>query len=219
MSKPSNIVVSDNCTAFEVATVGTKVLSNKLGFLAVLGSVVDAAEKEERFKENGQAFIHLPKQLYPSIRCGVAKMQTVLKYRYPDSDPKEGYNFGLKENTHVFNWRGVPTVFAHPRCAADLEMAAAVMYTREAYNRDPDVVGSSRETAEFTHVLVALIGTAGPKAPLSPNTLVHNIGGGNNRYIPVASVDKDLALLHRIIAEAKECEAYAKQWMVVADPL
>ena len=84
----------------------------------------------------------------------------------------------------------------------------------------------------FTHVLVALIATAGPKAPFPPNTLIHNIAGGNTAFIPETSMKNDgavvmegghphndLHLLHKIIDHAKATEAYAKEWMVVADPL
>lgn len=215
--------VSPTCTAFSERSVGTKVLISKAVFLELLATVVEGAIKEDRFPKNGQSFLDLPPQITVEsiLRCGVAKMETVRRCAIPiPGSYSMAAAYNLKENMHVVEWRGIPGVYAHPRTAAKTEFAAAVIYSREAYNADPDVQREDRAvTEEYTHVLVALIGTAGPKAPYSHQALVHNIAGGNTAFLPQDSVEKDMALLNKIINYAKDTEAYAKEWMVVADPV
>jgi hypothetical protein len=159
--------------------------------------------------------------------------------------------YALDDNTHVMMYRDVPTVFAHPRCAAEVKQALAVVYDYAAYTNDPDVIREKRYISpNYTHVLVALLTDAeesaakGSSPSYQPMTLIHNIAGGNQNFIPKTvpvkerlpwaldhelqsirgqEFDKnalmdDCDLLERIIKLARATEEHAKKWMVVADP-
>jgi hypothetical protein len=56
---------------------------------------------------------------------------------------------------------------------------------------------------------VAVLAFAGPKAPLTPYRLVHNLAGGNNEVEAWTKED--------ILTKAKESLAYWNEWVVVAD--
>ena len=88
-----------------------------------------------------------------------------------------------------------------------------VVYTREAHLADPDVVANPTEAARIssdtTHVIVAVLASAGPSSPLTPFRLVANLTGGN--------VEALLWTADEIRARAREAFAYAAEWDVVAD--
>ena len=111
-------------------------------------------------------------------------------------------------------YRGRVEMFLKREFAAACEGAALIVYTREAYLADPDVQKDAAEKARIeasgaTHVLVAVLGFAGPKAPLSPFRLVHNLAGGNKEAL-VWTADE-------IRAQAKASLDYDAEWAVVAD--
>ena len=111
-------------------------------------------------------------------------------------------------------YRGRVEMFLKRGLAAPCEGAALIVYTREAYLADPDVQKDAAEKARIeasgaTHVLVAVLGFAGPKAPLSPFRLVHNLAGGNKEAL-VWTADE-------IRAQAKASLDYDAEWAVVAD--
>lgn len=90
---------------------------------------------------------------------------------------------------------------------------ALIVYTRDAYFRDPDVVTDYDEVSrvvslEATHILVAVLASAGPKSPLSPVRFVANLAGGNRE---AATWSPEL-----IRAKAGTVMDYDKSWCVVA---
>ena len=58
-------------------------------------------------------------------------------------------------------------------------------------------------------MLVAVLAFAGPKAPLSPYRLVHNLAGGNNEAAQWTADE--------IRAKALESKVYYDEWCTVAD--
>jgi hypothetical protein len=96
--------------------------------------------------------------------------------------------------------------------AEKVEGCALIVYMKEAYLRDPDVtpVEASRIDSEgASHVLVAVLGFAGPESPLPPYRLVWNLAGGN--------LEAALWSAEEIHAKAKAAIAYDNEWSTVAD--
>jgi hypothetical protein len=206
------ITNADIITAFDEHAIGSKVLP---GRDLVLREIIQTAVETHEFPDNGQAFITLPSGACGLVSTGVARHETL-----------------ADEDLFVRRWRGNRTVFAPRSAAVPVEVVHVVVYTLDAYAADPEVdpVELARHEGS-THVLVALLACAGP-SPLSPMTLLNNIAGGNNEYIPVSKLDTDgdltvnsrlvdlepdVLLLHKIIGLARDTLAYSKEWCLVAD--
>jgi len=119
------------------------------------------------------------------------------------------------EDAYVLrSWRGSVNAYLRREFAAPVESVAVVVYTTEAYLSDPEVAGDAKEVdrvrqAGWTHILVAVLASAGPRAPLSAGRFVSNLAGGNKEAL-VWTADE-------IRAKAKEIAEYANEWSVVAD--
>lgn len=188
------IINADIVTAFDANAIGTKV-TDPAGFRAHLADAVGSTDFAGQ-RVPGQAFLMLPAAAQASVSAGVGRAST---------DP----------NAYVTRlFRGKVGAFLKREHAAPVEGLAAVVYTTDAYLSDPDVSGNAGESARVresgaTHVLVAVLAFAGPKAPLPVGTLVHNLAGGNHEAA-LWSADE-------IRAKAKESEDYWSEWSVVAD--
>ncbi|MFZ5365006.1 MAG: hypothetical protein ACOZBH_02295 [Patescibacteria group bacterium] len=184
---------ADIVSAFDETAVGTKV-TDREGFLnAALAAITGHDFAAERVP--GQGFIHCPGAI-PFVSAGVG-LRT--------QDPAD-YVPRL--------YRGVVELFLRRSRAAEVKSCALVVYTREAYLADPDVLADAAETArvaksDCTHVLVAILADAAPKAPLSPLRLVHNLAGGNREALGWTADE--------IREKAAESKAYHDKWCVVAD--
>ena len=111
-------------------------------------------------------------------------------------------------------WRGSVSAFLKREFASPVESVEVVVYTTAAYLSDPDVASDEAEVANvrlagWTHVIVAVLASAGPDAPLSPGRFVANLAGGNKEAL-VWTADE-------IRAKAKEIRDYQNEWSVVAD--
>lgn len=214
------IARADIVTAFDEMTIGTKVVDEG-AFTAALEAAIAAYP----FPENGQGFIHLPASAYPMVSSGVRRT----RWLFSSTD------FVVRE--HRGHWGCYAKRPARSTGVDPIEGLACVVYTREAYVHDPDVSDAeiSRVLAHpaADYILVAVLAFCGPKSPFPIWTLVHNVAGGNNEFIPKTTptvpggppyaaqrsgnIWHDLDLLHRIVAEAKASEAYWDEWMIVAD--
>lgn len=187
------LINSDIVTAFALKTVGTKVIDAKK-FNEV---AIDAISRFDFAVQRvpGQGFIQCPDAM-PFISAGVGRRtKSSLDY-------------------HALTYRGEVTLFLKRELAATVEGCALVVYTREAYLADPDVLKDEDKAkrikeSDCTHVLVAILGFAGPKAPLNPDRLMHNLAGGNNEALAWTADE--------IRAKAKETLDYWREWCVVAD--
>lgn len=182
--------ISDVCSAFQDKTIGTKVVLDHVFF----GFLSEAVGNHDTSKDRapGQHFIVLPPESFETVSGGVG----------PRTDKEEDFCVRVH--------RGRASAYLYRDRAAPVESLAVVVYTREAYNSDPDVEKDGRKVGdEFSHVVVAVLAGAGPEPALSPYRLVHNLAGGNNEV-------KDWTL-EDIVSKAQASKSYDDAWCVVAD--
>ena len=165
------------------------------GFTSIVGGVL-----------SGQGFIPLP-----ALAC---------EFLSSGDMPREG----LKAEDYVVReWRGEMGMFAKRQHVPPWQLfklaqhvpptfCAAVVYTVDAYCADPQVhpdeIGALR-MENATHVLVAVLGSRGPKPTLSSHRFVRNLAGGN-----LAFADKTQA---ELVEMAKDVVEYEQNWVTVAD--
>lgn len=184
-----NIKISGICHAFDNNCIGTKVAVEDAFQLILLATL----EKYE-WPENGQGFIPLPDA-----------------EKYVFSGDCERASLASRDYI-VRQWRGEMMMFAKRR-EQRATFCAAIVYTAEAYFADPQVDAEERARLEgATHVLVAVLGSRGPKPTLSSSRFVRNLAGGN------ASYAADKKSIEDLVNEAKGIVAYEMEWAVVADP-
>lgn len=183
------VVFSDICSAASSEAVGSRI-TNDAGFIEHASKAIEAYDFAAA-RVPGQGFIQCP-ELVPFVSAGVGPRSR---------DPKD---YVLREH------RGIVSAYLKREFAATVTGCALVVYTREAYVRDPDV--TKEETARTegaTHVIVAVLASAGPESPLPPYRLVWNLAGGN-REAALWSADE-------IRAKAKAAIDYDNAWVTVAD--
>jgi hypothetical protein len=205
--------------------IGTKVLEP-----TAINPILKKAIEEfdwDSCTQKGQAFIPLPKSAFKYLSSGDGKL-----------DGRGEDDFLVRE------WRGDIQMFLKREFAGKVMSAAAVVYTVNAYNRDPDVIESGDLAGEpATHVLVAVLASSGPKPELGFSRFVKNLAGGNKEFSPLTRVDdamrefreetgtfrdskkglaKQVALyeaeIRRLVTKAQDSCNYNKLWGVVADP-
>lgn len=158
-------------SAFDTKSIGTKVL-DATSFWDIAAKAVAS---HDTFKDEfpGQHFI-IRKDLWPILSGGVG-----LRTRNPD-------DYVLRD------YRGKVSAYLARKYAEKLDknsFTALIIYTREAYLADPDVIYDAQERERIssgvaTHVLVAII--AGTNF-MGYSTVVHNIAGGNNQYFAMSA--------------------------------
>lgn len=155
------LVNSDIVTAFDSFTIGTKVVDHE-GFLKAAAEAIESHDFSQG-RIPGQGFIVCPAAI-PYVSAGDGKRTT---------DPTD-YIPALH--------RGRVDLYLKRERAGETQFLALVVYTVEAYLKDPEVdpqEASRIKEAEATHVLVAVIAASGPEAPLNPWRFVSNLAGGN----------------------------------------
>lgn len=188
------LIQSNILSAYNNKAIGTRVLDRQ-GFESLLAQAIETHDTSLA-RVSGQHFIMLPEAAKATVSAGVGK-RTV--------DPADYV---------VRMHRGRVDAYLKRDKAAEVDGVAAVVYTVAAYLADPDVAGEPEEVACVTesgasHVLVAVLAFAGPKAPLTPYRLVANLAGGN-KEAEVWSAEE----IRRI---ASDVLAYDHDWAVVAD--
>lgn len=181
-------------SAFNDSTIGTKVTDRKT-FLTLLTEAMKSYDAANDRVE-GQHFVMLPPEAYESVSAGV------------------GHKTENEDDYLVRVHRGQPSAYLKREHAAEVEGLAVIVYTQAAYLSDPEIAGMDDEIRRIqdsacSHVIVAVLAFAGPKAPLSPTRLVSNLAGGNKE---VDKWDKD-----EIVTKATESKNYYDTWCVVAD--
>jgi hypothetical protein len=181
--------VANMCTAFAEKTIGTKV-KDGIALMAMLREPVEK-HKGDLDQVPGQHFIRLDEARH-LVSAGVGRARASASY------------YVLR--TH----RGEVKAFLERDFAAQVETLSVVVYTREAYNADPDVVRECHQVSEdFTHVIAAVLASAGPQSPLTPERFVHNLAGGNKEAL--------LWSANEIRERAADIVDYWREWSVVAD--
>jgi len=194
-----SITDSNIVTAFNENAIGTKVTDARR-FRAFLADFVGTyqfptEDDEKKGIVKGQGFVMMP-GAEVTVSAGVGKR----------TDVPTDYVARLH--------RGRVGLYLKRERAETATGVAAVVYTREAYLRDPDVLEDAGEAdrvreSDATHVLVAVIAFAGPKSPLPPWRFVCNLAGGN---LNTQGLDGD-----KIREQAAEIQDYFETWNVVAD--
>jgi len=161
--------MSDIVTAFSTHTIGTKVTVPQEKFIQVVLTAL-ASHDPSTAKEPGQFFIMLPEGAKEMVSCGV------------------GRHTGHQDDYCVRIHRGEPGVFLTRVNAEECTGVAVIVYTKEAYEADPQCtperVAAACPDGDETHVLVAVLGFAGdaPKPEVSSHRFTRNLAGGNNEY-------------------------------------
>lgn len=190
----TRLVTSTIVTAFDASTIGTKV-TNVDAFMSIAQAAIENFDFAAQ-RVPGPGFIPY-NDLTPYVSAGVGRRTT-----NPD-------------DYVVRYYRGNVELFLRRKHAAEATGVAIIVYTREAYLADPDVQRDDMkrrhiEESNATHILVAVLGFAGPaNSPLTPHRLVHNLAGGNKEAL-IWSADE-------IRAKAGQSKAYWEEWAVVAD--
>lgn len=197
------IGLANICSAFSYgAAIGSKV-KPQCHYDAL--RAIEQAIRMYVFPESGQAKIPCP-DLLPFVLSGDAPKSV------------EVSDYVLRK------YRGeVRKFLRRDRVNVEPTSCACVVYTKEAYLKDPDATGDPEagiprdneeieriETLDCTHVLVALLATGGPEPTVSPHRFVMNLAGGNNDYKEMTG--NQLRLLARDIKIN-----YEKAWCRVAD--
>jgi len=188
--------------AFNETAIGTKAVKPEelKNLLARVAETHEYPEEDDAEKGiiRGQSFIILPPEAIEMVVSGVGKRT---------SKPED---FVLRE------WRGEVQPFLKREHAVPVTGVAVVLYTAEAYLRDPQVQEDENEWMRVArsfaeHIVVAVIAFGGPQGapPLSPSRFVSNLGGGN---LNAQKLDGDT-----IREQAREIDKYHKEWCVVAD--
>ena len=195
MAMRNLIRLANIVTAFEHATIGTKVTDPVLFW-----RLTDAAIDEHDFQGGdtpGQASIVLPTEALNAVSGGAG----------PRSEYIEDYI--------VRTYRGSDSLFLRRERASQPTEVKVIVYTRGAYLDDPDVKQDDAERCRIARtdadfVLVAVIASAAPRAPLGIERLTRNLAGGNKDALVWSGDD--------IRSKVAESLAYHKRWATVADP-
>ena len=181
-------------TALDFKAIGTKVHPAKIErFLDLLQDAI-ANFDFASCRQPGQGLVPLPQETCDMVSAGIGQR----------TDNPVDYL--------IRKHRGKVGLYLHRALAAKPDKVAAVVYTAEAYLNDPEIQDeeSSRvKKGGFTHMLVAILASAGPPSPLTPGRFASNLAGGNNEAMNWTADE--------IRAKAKEIDDYAKTWCVVAD--
>lgn len=185
------LAVASVCGAFAPnGNVGTRV-TNTSGFMTSLSLALRSYDTAND-RVPGQHFVIVPEAM-PYVSAGV------------------GRNEGRTADQYVVReHRGRMGAYLKRKYAAPVSGVAVVVYTRAAYMADPEV--TPEEVAALgnaTHVVVAVLGFAGPNPPLSPYRFVSNLAGGNNEAKTYTADE--------IRRMATDIKAYDDEWCVVAD--
>ena len=185
---------SDIWSAYDAGAIGSEV-GDPAAFELELKAALKSHDKSKD-RAPGQHFIILTDDVIKKSKatCGVG---------YATKDTGD---YVLRE------FRGQVKAFLKRQYALEPNFFASVVYTRDAYLRDPQVIESGEQPpVEATHVLVAAIvnaeGVPNP-APRSPSTLVACLAGKNN--------EAEAWSLDEVKQMAKASDEYSEMFSVVA---
>lgn len=192
MSAPV-LVASCILSAYNRVAVGTRI-TDRDAFMAAATKAV-AAYDFAAARQPGQGYIDAP-ECVPFVSAGVGQRT---------ADPAD---YVCRQH------RGEVGMFLRRELAAPCDGCALIVYTAEAYLSDPEIAAMDVEVRHIrdsgcTHVLVAVLASAGPRSPYSPERFVSNLAGGNKEALTWSAEE--------IRQKAAEVAAYAREWSVVAD--
>jgi hypothetical protein len=192
-----SFVVSVVCHAFDNVAIGSRVTDRGAFMEALIAAVVSHDTSKDRAP--GQHFIVLPETTFSSVSSGEGKRTANVG------------DYVLRIH------RGVVGPYLKRDLASPIKTLAVVVYTVEAYLADPEIneVPGKKEQIESardqgaTHVIVAVIAAAAPRAPRTPYRFTAALAGGNN--------EADTWSLEEVRRMASESISYWDEWAIVAD--
>ena len=190
-----NFAFANILTAMDESTIGSKV-GNPGGFLKALETAVESHDTS-RDRAPGQHFVVMSMDAVEAgaVTCGI------------------GHRTANPEDFVLRNHRGNVSAFLRRENALPVTFCATIVYTREAYLADPDVIASGDTIAdEASHVIVAVLASAdGVPNPLPRGTyrLAHCLAGGNK--------EADAWSLEEVKQMCTDSVAYEDKFCVVAD--
>jgi len=197
----NKMMVSDICEAFKDKVVGSKVHPQHLAdFFDVLDEAVSNYDFSQG-KVPGQAVIELPSKVNDWVSPGSWKRGSI--------DPNDFVLRKYRGEVGMYLLRKPDMTSARVRC---------VVYTRDAYEADPDFTeDEALRMEEFFgnpfdggYVLVAVLGDPdNVPSTVSFGRFVKNLAGANNEY---AVMNKAA-----VVALAKKVVDYRSRYMGVAD--
>jgi len=227
------IALANIVTAFENKTIGSKAIDQDKFMLSAAYAIENVDWSTCR--EVGQAYIPLPQEACGFVSAGIGKRTDdptdyiIRAHRGQIGIYLKRYSgrhiHANKDGNLIFDDRGDSLGF--PICiyefyfgydpkavclAAPVDNVAVVVYTKEAYLKDPDCTEEEHERINSlgcTHVLVAVLASSGKPSPLTPHRFIHNLAGGNREAL--------LWTADEIRAKAKEIKKFSSEWCVVAD--
>lgn len=241
------LLISNIVTAFDLESIGTKVTDHDeftAGMLKAIEKHQFATEDNpEAHEVKGQAFILTP-SLVPFVSSGDAPRVGAIADSIGLTFTRDVANSEgaltaeqIRESARtlltIANAEHIPEDPAYVsrihrgethrylRRTADLpapEFCALVVYTIDAYLRDPDVLVEpgeleramlARADEHVTHCLVAVLGSVGPKPSLSPYRFLANVAGGNLKHCQADA--------EALTVEAWAILDYTASWVTVAD--
>lgn len=186
------IGVSSVVRAFDASCVGSKVLDPQK-FIDVIATIIET----------------FPFDAQPHPGQGFVAADAALPYVSPGVGPRSQN----ADDFVLWSWRGRVDAFLKRKFAPPAETCNLIVYTIDAYERDPQVERDEIEKLRAegaTHVLVAVLAGAGPKnMPILPHRLVANLAGGNNEALKWSADE--------IRTKARAAIEYDNNWCVVAD--
>jgi hypothetical protein len=207
-----SIGFADIVTALDEATIGSKVLDSGL----FMNSIADAMDTFDwsTCHEPGQAYIVLNKKACAFVSGGVGK-RTQNPDDYVIRTHRGDVGIYLKRyrgemciditGKEYYDTEAVPL-------AAPVDNVAVIVYTLDAYLRDPDcTIKESERIKELgcTHILVAVLASSGKPSTLTPHRFLANLAGGNNEALHWTADE--------IRQKAKDILEFTSEWSVVAD--
>lgn len=186
-----SFAISPTLSAFEDRAIGSRV-TDKQGFLDALMVAVQAHDPAKD-RAAGQHFIVLPESAFLTVSGGVGLRTT---------NPED---YVLRVH------RGHVSANLRREKALPVEHLAVVVYTTAAWMIDGDVINDKLESVAdgHSHIIVAVLASAGPTGPADPRRLILGRNGGNTEYMGYSAEEYEKKLVDSV--------AYWDQYAVVAD--
>ena len=183
--------ISPTCQAFN-GGMGSQVQNREI-FLAAVSSAIETHDTTND-DAPGQHIIQMDPAVIDAagVTCGVGRR----------TSSTEAY--------HLVNWRGQVGAYLKREHAALPGTLKVVVYSREAWKVDPDVIKMGLPPFDEDYSIVAVLADPeGVTSSFSSTRLVANLAGGNKA---VKNWTKD-----DIIQRAKDTKDYELHWSVVCD--
>lgn len=188
------LYTSNIWSAYSKDAIGTAI-GDPQAFSKIV-KVAIAEHDESKDRAVGQHFIVMPEGTVEEckVSCGV------------------GHSTNNTDDYVLREYRGQVKPFLKRELALTPDFFAVVVYTRDAYIKDPDVVKSGEAPPkDATHVLVAAIANAEctpNPPPRYPDTLVACLAGGNN--------EAESWTMEEVKGMAADSDKYSRLFSVVA---